>query len=95
MTDFYVLFAAVVGTFVATLGFSQRIKDWFAGVPAHLRSDLSAIEASVVGKVKSAQAHVVADAKAQVAIPTPALQTSPPVVTVTAAVTAIPPTAVV
>lgn len=46
--------------FVATLVFSQKIKDFVAGVPADLRSNLSALETSVKADVKSYQASLIA-----------------------------------
>jgi hypothetical protein len=49
-----------VATFVATLVFSTKIKDFFAGVPADLRASLNTIETSVKADVKSYQATLVA-----------------------------------
>lgn len=69
--------------FVAGILLSQKVKDWFAGVPAHVRADLSAVEVSLLGRVKAAQSAVLADLKAKVTPATPVLQT-----TVTAAVAA-------
>lgn len=51
---------ACFATFVATLVFSQKIKDFVAGVPADLRSNLSALETSVKADVKSYQASLIA-----------------------------------
>lgn len=52
--------AGYVATFAATLVFSQKIKDFFAGVPAELRTGLSALEASVKADVKSYQSSLIA-----------------------------------
>lgn len=49
-----------VATFVATLVFSTKIKDFFAGVPADLRSSLSALETSVKADVKTYQSSLIA-----------------------------------
>jgi hypothetical protein len=57
---FNVTVLAVVATFVATLVFSTKIKDFFAGVPADLRSDLTSIETSVKADVSSYQKTLVA-----------------------------------
>lgn len=67
------LFAFVVGVVV-----SQRVKDWLQGVPGHVRADLRSLETSALGQIKSAQAHVLADLKSKVVVPTPVLQTSAP-----------------
>lgn len=48
-----------VAIFIATLVFSQKIKDWFNGVPSHLRAGLSSIEAGVLTKVKSYEQDLV------------------------------------
>ena len=49
-----------VAVFVATLVFSQKIKDFLSGVPADMRSGFSSLEASVKADVKSYQAAVIA-----------------------------------
>lgn len=48
-----------VSIFVATLIFGQRIKDWFRGIPPHLRSGLSSIETGVLGQVKAYEQNLV------------------------------------
>jgi hypothetical protein len=45
--------------FGAGVYFSQRVKDWLAGVPSDLRAALKGVEADVQAKVKAAQADVV------------------------------------
>jgi hypothetical protein len=62
-TDFlaaWVLPISIVATFVLTLLFSTKIKDFFNGIPADLRADLSSIESATLAKVKAAQKDVVA-----------------------------------
>lgn len=76
MPEFALLAAAAVVLFVAGVVLSQKVKDWLQGVPAHVRTELRAIEVSALGQIKSAQAHVVADLKAKVTVATPVLQTS-------------------
>lgn len=61
--------------FVVTLVFSQRIKDFFAGVPAHTRASLKQIEAGVVAKVVAFEGDLVSKI-----IPPPAPVAKPPVV---------------
>jgi hypothetical protein len=51
--------AGYVAVFVATLVFSQKIKDFFAGVPAHTRANLKAVEAGVLAKVKAYEAELI------------------------------------
>lgn len=48
-----------VAIFAATLIFSQKIKDWFNGVPSHLRSGLSSIETGVLAQVKTYEQELV------------------------------------
>lgn len=71
-------------TFVVGVVVSQRVKDWLQGVPGHVRADLRSLEASALGQIKSAQAHVLADLKSKVVVPTPVLQTSAPALPVAA-----------
>lgn len=63
-----------VAIFVATLVFSQKIKDFFAGVPAHTRASLKTVEAAVLSKVKTFEADLVSTI-----IPAPAPVVKPPV----------------
>lgn len=48
-----------VAVFVATLVFSQKIKDFFNGVPSELRTGLKAVEAKVLTDVKSYQSDLI------------------------------------
>lgn len=48
-----------VAVFVTTLVFSQKIKDFFTGVPADLRTGLKSVEASLLADVKSYQASLI------------------------------------
>lgn len=52
--------AGYIAIFVATLVFSQKIKDFLAGVPADLRKSLQSVEASVKADVKTYQAAAIA-----------------------------------
>lgn len=52
--------AGYIATFVATLFFSQKIKDFFHGVPAELRSGISSLEVQAKADLKGAVAGVVA-----------------------------------
>lgn len=47
--------------FVATLIFSDKIKDFFKGVPAHTRATLKEVEQGLVSKVTDYEHKVVAD----------------------------------
>lgn len=58
---------ACAATFAATLIFSQKLKDFFNGVPSHLRSGLSSVEAGIIAQVKTYEADLVGKI-----IPTPA-----------------------
>jgi len=72
---FNVTLVAVAATFVVTLIFGQKIKDFFAGVPADLRADLTSIETSVKADVSSYQKTLVAKIA-----PAPAVVVKPAVV---------------
>lgn len=48
-----------VAIFVATLIFSDKIKDFFKGVPAHTRATLKQVEAGLVAKVTEYEQGVV------------------------------------
>lgn len=76
MQEVLIFVGAGLALFLAGVALSQKVKDWLAGVPSELRTELNALEASVKGQVKSAQAAVVADVKSKVVIQTPVLQTS-------------------
>jgi hypothetical protein len=62
-----------IAIFVATLVFAQKIKDWFKGVPTHLRTGLSAIEAGVLAQVKNYEQDLV-----NKIVPPPAPVAKPP-----------------
>lgn len=70
---------AVVITFIVTLVFSTKIKDWFTGIDAETRTLLTGVEKTVVSNIHAAKT----DAVSKVAASLPA-----PVKAVTAAVTA-------
>ena len=52
--------AVNVFIFTATLLFSQKIKDFFTGVPSEVRAAIKGVEASALGNVKLAQGAVLA-----------------------------------
>ena len=52
--------AACFATFVATMVFSQKIKDWVNGVPADLRAGLTSVETKLKADVKAYQAQLIA-----------------------------------
>jgi hypothetical protein len=56
----YVDFTLVgyAAVFVATLVFSQKIKDWFKGIPADMRTTLNNVEALAVGNARVARNSV-------------------------------------
>jgi len=63
MLDLLASFAfplSIAATFVVTLVFSTKIKDFFSGIPADLRKDLNSIESATLSKVAAAQKAVVA-----------------------------------
>lgn len=45
--------------FVATLVFSQKIKDFFKGIPSHTRATVSSFETYVVNEVKAFESGLV------------------------------------
>lgn len=63
VSDFFSTLQLVIlcsaATFIVGVIFSQKVKDWLAGVPSDLRSALKSVEADVLGKLKLAQADVV------------------------------------
>lgn len=85
LSEFQFALAVNVAVFIVTLVFSQKIKDFFSGVPADLRSSLSSIETSVKADVKNYQATLVAKiapapiAVAKAAAPVPPVAPIPPV----------------
>ena len=52
--------AGYVAVFVATLVFSQKIKDYFTGVPSELRTGISSLETKAKADLKAAAASVIA-----------------------------------
>lgn len=79
------LIVAAVSLLAGVL-FSTKIKDWFKGIPASLRSALNGVEQDTLAKVKAAQAQIVSTlpappaADAKVALP-PAVELAPAPVT--------------
>jgi hypothetical protein len=60
LTTFEIGLCVNFAVFVSTLVFSQKIKDWFHGVPSDLRKGLVQVEGSITSQVKSYQADLVA-----------------------------------
>ncbi len=50
---------AIVSLLVGVV-FSQKIKDWIAGVPSNVRTELRKIEAEAIQRVQAAQAQAIA-----------------------------------
>lgn len=63
-----------VAIFVGTLLFSQKIKDFFNGVPSHLRSGLASVESGILQQVKTYEQDLVSKI-----VPTPAPVVKAPV----------------
>lgn len=61
----WVLIASAVA-FVAGVLFSQKIKDWFKGIPSDVRAGLTSIETAVRAKLATSHAAAVAPAIAAV-----------------------------
>lgn len=59
----YVSVGAIVnvGIFATTLIFSDKIKDFFKGVPAHTRATLKQVEAGLTAKVTAYEQTIVGD----------------------------------
>ena len=57
----YLNLTAIVGAaaFGAGVVFSQKVKDYIAGVPADLRKGLTDLEAAAIARAKQAQADVI------------------------------------
>jgi hypothetical protein len=66
--------AGYVAVFVATLVFSQKIKDFFAGVPADMRTGLKSVETSLLADVKTYQASLI---QKLAPVPTPVVAAAP------------------
>lgn len=88
--DYLNITAVAVGvTFVLTLVFATKIKDFFTGVPTSLRASLTSIETSVKSDVANYQSSLVAKIA-----PTPPLVVKPAApVTPVAPVAPVPPVA--
>lgn len=69
---------ACLATFVVTLVFSQKIKDWLFGVPSELRAGLKQIEAAVLGHLSATTQQVVAQVTAQLPVSPPAAPPAQP-----------------
>ena len=59
LTSFELGLCVNFAVFVATLIFSQKIKDFFTGVPADVRSTLKQFEAAALSRVKAAHVEAV------------------------------------
>lgn len=58
LTSFELSLLFAFGTFVTGVVFSQKIKDWFKGVPSDVRRALNNVETNALGNVKLASAKV-------------------------------------
>lgn len=61
----WVLIASAVA-FVCGVLFSQKIKDWFKGIPSDVRAGLTSVEVAVRAKLATSHAAAVAPAIAAV-----------------------------
>ena len=73
-----VTFVVSAVAFVLGVAFSQKIKDWFKGIPADVRQGLNNVEAAIIAKSKQITADTVAKVQA-VAAPTPTVTPVPQV----------------
>lgn len=64
--------------FVVGVVFSQKIKDWFHGVPSEVRTGLNQIEASVLGHLTATTQNIVAQVQHQLPAAPPAVPPSAP-----------------
>lgn len=55
VTTFELSALTAFATFIAGVVFSQKVKDWFSGVPSDVRSALKTVEASALGNLKDAR----------------------------------------
>lgn len=67
---------ACAACFVVGVVFSQKIKDWFHGVPSDVRAGLNQIEATVLGHLTSTAQNAVK--QVQAALPSVPLPIQPP-----------------
>lgn len=67
--ELLVSFGAPLAAFLAGVLFSQKIKDWFKGIPSEVRATLNGVETSAVGTIKRAQSDVLS--KIITALPAP------------------------
>lgn len=58
--------------FVATLLFSQKIKDFFAGVPSDVRTGLKKIEDAVLGHLRTTTENIVSQVQSTLPAKPPA-----------------------
>src|ERR1700693_922407 len=65
-----VLLFSVVSLVVGVV-FSQRIKDFFTGVPSDVRTALNQVEANVLAHISTIQSTVVANVKGALVTPPP------------------------
>jgi hypothetical protein len=60
LTDFNIVLIAIGASFVSGVVFSTKVKDFVKGVPSQVRSAINNVETDALGKLKVAQAQVLA-----------------------------------
>lgn len=63
--------------FIAGVVFSQKVKDWFKGIPSDLRTTLSGVESNALSAVKAAQNKVLDDISTALSSSKPAAPATP------------------
>lgn len=80
LTELQFTLACSGAALIAGVVFSQKIKDWIAGVPGDVRAALKGVEADTVAKIAAARASVLV----QLPAPAPAKAPLQPTITLTA-----------
>lgn len=88
LTNLEITLAVGAAAFIAGVVFSQKVKDWFKGIPSELRSALKNVETDTLSKIKAAQATVLAELPKPPAAKTAAPATAAPVIPAPAPVAA-------
>lgn len=60
LTDFNLVLIAIGAAFVSGVVFSTKVKDFVKGVPSQVRAAINNVETDALGKLKVAQAQVLA-----------------------------------
>lgn len=67
----------VIVTFVTTLVFSQKIKDWIKGIPSSVRAELQKVESGAMTNLQALQVSAVHTALNAVSAAAPAAPPAP------------------